>query len=115
MTINLGSFEAQPNAADFAGYVEAIDIETETAWDLTTTLIEMEINDQRGCRRLYGSTDDGKLALSADGFTFAFPASSMRDLCAGSYVVNIRFTDSVTGFVQEPSIANLPIIEGGFR
>lgn len=113
--IDLGAFERQSNAADFAGYIEVLDDETGTAWDLTDTLIEMEIADQRGNRRLYGSTVDGKIVLGADGFDFAFPASSMRDLCAGSYVVNIRFTDSVTGFVQEPAIVNLPVVEGGFR
>lgn len=113
--INLGSFEAHPNAADWAGYIPVLDDETGTVWDLSDTLIEMEIVDPRGCRRLYGSTADAKLELSADGFNFAFPASSMRDLCAGSYVVNIRFTDSITGFVQEPAIVNLPILEGGYR
>jgi hypothetical protein len=75
----------------------------------------MEVTDQRGCRRLYGSTSDGSLELLGSGFEFEFPATSMRNLCAGSYTVNIRFTDSITGTVAEPVIANLPIIEGGYR
>lgn len=113
--INLGAFDQQPNAADFVGYVSVLDDETGEAWDLANTLVEMEIADQRGCRRLYGSTADGKIEIGADGFNFAFPAASMRGLCAGSYVVNIRFTDSITGFVQEPAIVTLPVIEGGYR
>ena len=114
--LNLGSFDQAPNAADWADTIELLDDETGTAWDLTTTLVEMEVADQGGCRRLYGSTADGKLVVIAGfGFEFAFPASSMRALCAGSYVVNIRLTDSITGFVAEPIIANLPVIEGGYR
>lgn len=113
--INLGSFIAIPNAADWAETVEVIDDDTGTAWDLTDTLIELEVRDQRGCGRLAGSTSDGIITLEGAGFAFAFPASSMKDLCAGSYIVNIRFTDSVTGFIAEPVIANLPVLEGGFR
>lgn len=111
----LGAFAPQPNAADFSEYIEVLDDDTGTAWDLSTSLVEMEIVDQRGGRRLYGSTADGKLGLVADGFDFLFPAASMRQLCAGSYTVNIRITDNVTGAVAEPVIADLPIIEGGFR
>ncbi len=113
--IPLGSFDAQPNAADWYGIVDVIDDETGTAWDLTDYLIEIEVRDPDGCLRLSGSTTDGTVTLAGDGFEFAFPASRMRALCAGSYVVNIRFTDSLTGFVQEPAIVTLPIIEGGYR
>ncbi|MCO5092677.1 hypothetical protein [Bosea sp. (in: a-proteobacteria)] len=113
--MNLGSFPRQPNAADFVGHVDVIDDRTNTPWDLTTVRIEMEVVDQRGCRRLYGSTDDGKLTLAGDGFDFRFPASEMRNICAGSYTVNILATDTLTGFVQEPVIADLPVIEGGYR
>lgn len=109
------SFGPTPNAADWSEYVEVLDDETGTAWDLTDTLVEMEVRDQNGCRRLYGSTTDGVLELNGDGFEFLFPASVMKQLCAGSYTVNIRFTDSITGTVAEPVIANLPIIEGGYR
>ena len=111
----LGTFAPAPNAADWAESISVTDDETGTAWDLTSTLIEMEVTDQNGCRRLSGSTSDGKLSLTPAGFDFAFPATSMRCLCAGSYTVNIRFTDSVTGFVGEPVIADLPVLEGGFR
>lgn len=113
--INLGSFVAAPNAADWAETIEVFDNDTGTAWDLSDTLIELEVRDQRGCSRLYGSTTDGTLTLEGDGFAFAFPATSMRDLCAGSYTVNIRFTDNTTGFIAEPVIANLPVLEGGYR
>jgi hypothetical protein len=113
--IAIGSFAPQPNAAEFSEYIEVLDDETGTAWDLSTSLIEMEVRDQRGCRRLYGSTSDGKLGLLDEGFDFSFQASEMRQLCAGSYVVNVRITDSITGAVTEPIIANLPVIEGGYR
>lgn len=113
--INLGSFAAAPNAADWSEYIEVLDDDTGTGFNLTSTLIEMEIADQRGCRRLYGSTADGKITLAGDGFEFAFPSTSMRQLCAGSYTVNIRLTDAVIGFVAEPAIANLPVLEGGYR
>jgi len=111
----LQSFEPTPNAADWSEYVEVLDDETGTAWDLSNSLVEMEVVDQRGGRRLYGSTADGTLSLVADGFDFLFPASTMKQLCAGSYTVNIRFTDNITGTIVEPVIANLPIIEGGYR
>ena len=113
--LNLGSFAAAPNAADWTEVVAVTDRDTGTVWDLSDTLIEMEVRDGRGCRRLYGSTVDGKLALVTGGFEFVFPSTSMRDLCAGSYTVNIRMTDASSGFVAEPAIANLPVIEGGYR
>lgn len=113
--INLGSFAAAPNAADWSEYIEVLDDDTGTAFALTTALVEMEVTDRSGRRRLYGSTVDGAIALVGDGFEFAFPAASMRQLCAGSYTVNIRLTDSVSGFVAEPAIANLPVLEGGYR
>lgn len=108
------SFGPTPNAADWSEYVEVLDDETGTAWDLTSTLVEMEVRDQDGCRRLYSSTND-TIDLAGDGFEFEFPAEQMKCLCAGSYTVNIRFTDSITGTIAEPVIANLPIIEGGYR
>lgn len=113
--IHLGSFERTPNAADWSGYVEVLDDDTGTAFDLTSALIEMEVTDQDGIRRLYGSTADGALDLVGGGFEFAFVSTRMKDLRAGSYTVNIRITDSVTGYVQEPAIALLPVLEGGYR
>lgn len=113
--MNLGSFPRQPNAATFAGHIDVIDDQTDTPWDLSTVKIEMEITDQRNCRRLYGSTEDGKVTVAGDGFDFLFAASDMRGLCAGSYTVNILATDTLTGFVAEPVIANLPVTEGGYR
>ena len=114
--MNFGPFPRQPNAATFAGHIDVLDSETNTVWnDLASILIEMEVVDQRGCRRLYGSTGDGRLTLAGDGFDFLFPAAEMRNLCAGSYTVNILATDTLTGFVQEPFIATLPVIDGGFR
>lgn len=111
-----GPFPRQPNAATFTGHIDVIDGETNTVWDnLPSILFEMEIVDQRNCRRIYGSTSDGKLTLAGNGFDFLFAASEMRNLCAGPYTVRVLATDSLTGFVQEPFIADLPIIEGGFR
>ena len=105
-----------PNAADWAETISIIDAETGTAWDLTGDLVEMEVRDDHGCRRLYGSTSDGHLTLEAGvGVNFAFPASEMRQLCAGSYTINIRVTDALDGVVAEPLIATVPIIEGGYR
>ena len=109
------SFDAQPNGADWTDYVEVLDDDTGTAWDLSDTLIEMEVTDQLQRRLLYGSTADGKIALAADGFEFSFPSTLMRDIRAGSYMVFVRFTDASSGTVAEPIIANLPVIEGGYR
>lgn len=109
------SFGPTPNAADWSEYVEVLDDDTGTAWDLTDTLVEMEVRDQDGCRRLYGSTAGGQLELQGDGFEFTFPAASMKCLRPASYTVNVLFTDSITGTIAEPIIANLPIIEGGYR
>lgn len=109
------SFGPTPNAADWSDYIEVLDDDTGTAWDLTDVLVEMEVRDPYGTRRLYGSTNDGVLDRSGDGFDFSFTAAQMQELKAGSYTVNIRFTDSITGTIAEPVIANLPIIEGGYR
>lgn len=109
------SFGPTPNAVSWSDYIEVLDDETGTGWNLTDVLVEMEVVDADGCRRLYGSTTGGELTLVADGFEFSFPRASMKALCAGSYTVNIRFTDNATGDDAEPVIANLPIIEGGYR
>lgn len=110
------SFSPAPNAADWTGTIEVLDDETGTAFDLTGLLIEIEVRDQGGCRRLYGSTIDGLLTIEAGvGFSYDFPVASLRNICAGSYTVNIRITDPVSGDVAEPVIANLPILEGGYR
>lgn len=113
--INIGSFERATNAADWYGAIEVTDDDTGTPYPLEDYLIELEIVDQDRCRRLFGSTSEGSLTLTGTGFQFTFPASRMRELCAGSYTVNIRFTDSETGSVAEPVIANLPVLDGGFR
>lgn len=117
--INLGSFPPQPNAADWTETVRIVDEQTGTAWDLTDSLIELEVTDERtdtGRRLLFGSTTQGEIVLEPDiGFTFTFPAERMRCFCAGSYTVRIRITDNSTGFVAEPIIAGLPIIDGGYR
>ena len=112
---SLGTFEPASNAADWAEAVSVTDDDSGTSCPLATYLIELELRDQDGARRLAGSTADGALTLSPAGFAFAFPAATMRGLSAGSYTVNIRFTDSATGFVAEPVIAELPVLEGGFR
>ena len=111
----MNSFRPVPNAGDWSGYVEIIDKTTGSAWDLTSILVEMETVDQSGCRRLYGATSDGTLVVAGDGFEFLFPVAQMRSLCAGSYTVNIRGTDSNSGAAHELAIVNLPIIEGGYR
>ena len=113
--LELGSFSATPNAADWSEYIEVLDDDDGTPFDLTGILIELEVCDQNGCRRLYGSTSDGTLSLIADGFDFTFTAAQMRNLCAGSYGVFVRMTDSSDGAVYEPITATLPVIFGGFR
>lgn len=112
---HFGAFEPASNAADWAEAISVTDDDTGSAWPLATWLIEMEVRDQDGGRRLSGSTADGALTLTPAGFAFAFPAAAMRGLCAGTYTVNIRFTDNATGFIAEPVIADLPVLEGGFR
>lgn len=105
-----------PNAADWAETISLFDADTGTAWDLTGDLVELELRDDHGCRRLYGSTSDGKLTLEAGvGVNFVFPASEMRQLCAGSYTMNVRVTEAIGSVVAEPIIATVPIIEGGYR
>jgi len=112
--ITISPFEATYNSETWADQINVIDNDTGTAWDLTDILIEMEVRDQRGCRRLYGSTADGRLVVSGDGFEFDFPPEMMRNLCAGSYVVFIRLTDSATSYVEVWSAA-LPVLEGGYN
>lgn len=109
------AFQAQPNGADWEEYIEVLDDDTGTAFDLSQASIEVEIADTYNRRRLIGTLADGHVDLIDDGFSFAFTAAEMRNLAAGSYTVNIRITDNATGFVMEPVIAMLPILEGGFR
>lgn len=109
------SFGPTPNAVKWSEYVRVFDIDTGTAWDLTDILIEMEVRDKNDCRRLYGTTTSGEIELEGEGFRFTFSRASMKQLCAGSYTTFIRFTENGSDEDAEPVIANLPIIDGGFR
>lgn len=113
--IPLGSFAATYNSETWTEVAAVDDDDTGTAFDLSDALIEMEVRDQRGCRRLYGSTTDGKLVVIEDeGFEFTFSATEMSALCAGSYNVFIRLTDSTTG-ISETWGGALPVLDGGYR
>jgi len=112
--IPLGSFAPTYNSETWTEVAAIDDEDTGTAFDLSTSLIEMEVRDQNGCRRLYGSTADGKLVVIDDeGFEFTFTAAEMSTLCAGSYNVFIRLTDSITG-ISETWGGALPVLDGGF-
>lgn len=110
----IGAFDPTYNSENWSDQVNVIDNDTGTAWDLTDILIELELRDERGRRRVYGSTTDALLTIEGDGFAFDFPATTMRDLCAGSYTAFIRLTDNATAYVEVWS-ATLPVLEGGYR
>jgi hypothetical protein len=110
----IGSFDPTYNSENWAGHIDVIDNDTGTAWDLSDILIELELRDDRGCRRFLGSTTDGQLEIEGDGFAFDFPPATMKQLCAGSYTAFIRLTDNTTGYVEVWS-ATLPVLDGGYR
>jgi hypothetical protein len=61
---------------------------------------------------LMGSTDDGKLVLTPDGFDIAFTPSDMSALGAGMYAVFVRIA-LPTGQVVQLVAGELPVVEGG--
>lgn len=61
---------------------------------------------------LAGSTDDGKLVLSPEGFSIAFAPADLSVLAAGMYAVFVR-VELPTGQVVQLIAGELPVVEGG--
>lgn len=61
---------------------------------------------------LTGTTDDGKLVLTAEGFDVAFAPADLGALEPGIYAVFVRI-ELPTGQVVQLIAGDLPVVEGG--
>ena len=61
---------------------------------------------------LTGSTDDGKLVVTPEGFDIAFTPADLTALDAGMYAVFVRI-ELPTGQIIQLIAGELPVIEGG--
>lgn len=111
MSIN---FPPTSNPQDWRGAIDCVIDGTNETYDLTGSLVEMELRDQLGNIGVIASTTDARITITTDGFAFVIPASAMRNLIAGTYAVYGRITFP-GGEVAQPFISNISILEGGFR
>jgi hypothetical protein len=111
MSIN---FTPTSTAQDWQGAVDCVIDGTSETYDLTGSLVEMELRDQLGNVGVIASTADDRITITADGFAFVIPASAMKNLLPGTYAVNGRITFA-DGAVVQPFISNISILEGGYR
>lgn len=115
-----GTFEPASNRANWPDFtINVVNDLTDEIIDVTTDKIEVSIEHIRddGCcyRRLFFSTDNGRVLFSDDGtyFYFLVTVDEMKTLCPGRYKVFIELTRD--GFTTQLMAAELPVVQGGPR
>ena len=105
------AFQPVTNAEDWELVVNLFD--DGAAYDLDGETATMSVRDPWGNEVLSGTgvaSDDGDAVTSI--LTFTFRASSMALLCAGSYTVAAKLTESPA--TRQILLARLPVRDGGF-
>lgn len=86
MAITLSS--SATNNADWKTQFQFTDGDTGELIDFTGAIIEIDVKDFDGCRRIQASTGNGKITIQSIGiFELDVPASEMACLCPGSYAI----------------------------
>src|SRR5262245_13551802 len=108
----IGALDPVSNRADWRVTREIVDDDTDELVDIAGASIVFEVRDQNGWAPiLSASTSNGKVTIVDSGtFTVAFPASDMRQLCAGIYDVGCTIT--VAGEVHQFIIGTVTVLDG---
>lgn len=112
MTITLNS--SATNNADWKTQFQFSDGETGDLIDFTDAVIEIDVRDSEGCRKIGASTTNGRIAIISTGiFELDIPASEMNCLCPGSYQVGGVY--SLNGETISLFTGSLSIVSGVAR
>lgn len=102
------------NNADWSMGIQVTDANTDAPVDFTGAVIEIEVKDTNGCRRLEGSIADGRVTLPAVGtIEWLFPVDAMKGLCPGSY--NMGGVYELNGATVSLFTGELIVIDGVAR
>lgn len=86
MPITLSS--SATNNADWKTQFQFTDADSGELIDFTGAMIEIEVKDFDGCLLIEGTVDNGLIVIDSTGiFTLTVPASTMQNLCPGSYKI----------------------------
>lgn len=85
MAIQLTS--SATNNADWKTQFEFTDAQTGDHIDFTGSTIEVEVRNGDRCKVIEATTANGKITINSGGFELLVPASDMKSLCPGSYLI----------------------------
>ena len=108
----IGALDPVSNRADWTVTRQIIDDDTDEPVDVSGAAIVFEVRDRRGCATLLSATTgNGKITIDDVGtFTVAFPASDMRQLCAGIYDVGCTITRN--GLTDQFILGTVTVLDG---
>ncbi len=107
-----GTLQAVSNREDWSQAVALADAETGDAVTISRAALWVCQENEPNSPVLQGSTDDGKLALTADGFEISFTVSDLSAVSAGMYDLFVRI-ELDTGQIVQLMAGQIPFVEGG--
>jgi hypothetical protein len=112
MSITLNS--SATNNADWKTQFQFNDADTGDLIDFTGATIEVDVKDFDGCRVIQASTGNGLITIQSTGiFELDVPASTMANLCAGTYLIGGAYL--LSGETISLFTGSLSIISGVAR
>jgi hypothetical protein len=115
-----GQIDVISNRADWTApmFVQLVDDSDDSIIDITNVDIDFDcavyIKDADNCHIVTGTIDSGEVIVSdgddGPGFQWAFEASRLYCLCAGTYKFGIKTT--ANGDVQDLVIGTVAVVEG---
>jgi hypothetical protein len=107
-----GTLQAVSNREDWSQAIVVTDAETGETVAISRAALWVCRENDPACPVLSGSTADGKLVLTTDGFDIAFAPADLGALEPGMYAVFVRI-ELPTGQVVQLIAGELPVVEGG--
>jgi len=104
------------NRADWIETIELVDDDTSAIIEnLDGVTVAMEVRSRHPyCRRLTGSTEDGRIVFAPGGIIqWRFTAQEMRALEAQTYEIGVTVTRD--GITEQELIGTLPVVDGVIR
>lgn len=112
MPITLSS--SATNSADWNTQFQFTDADSGELIDFTGADIQVEVKDFDGCLLIEATTGNGLITIDSTGiFTVSVPASTMQNLCPGSYKVGAVY--QLNGEINPLFTGTLSIIDGVAR
>lgn len=104
---------AVTNQADWVQPIQLKDGETGELIDLTGAAINVRMVDERGNQKFSLTVGDGVEITDTGIFEFTVPASTMTNLCPGSYPIGSIY--SLNGEVNDVFVGTVSVVENPGR